>query len=181
MEVDHEQEIVKAFFTPGRRARYLGLLSTPRGRRKFISSLPHLDALDSRFGRGFDPREQNVDRIEDLLGERGTPDLCYVISENSRLDLQRMKLHDALQRLWDLGWALFFPASQADLHTSRVKMWAQATSASGLREAGNGWVIAPRVAHPGPLCYTPRRWPSGRPIYFSIYLPMSLDSSWCAG
>ena len=97
MEVDHEQEIVKAFFTPGRRARYLGLLSTPRGRRKFISSLPHLDALDSRFGRGFDPREQNVDRIEDLLGERGTPDLCYVISENSRLDLQRMKLHDALR------------------------------------------------------------------------------------
>ncbi|MBA2344449.1 MAG: hypothetical protein H0V83_05160 [Rubrobacter sp.] len=97
MEVDHDRAIVRAFFAPEKRARYPNLISTARGRKKFVAQFPHLDALDSRFVRRLDPREQYVDRIEALLKERGAPDPCYIVSENSRLDLQCMKLHDALR------------------------------------------------------------------------------------
>lgn len=48
MEGDHERAIVRAFFVPERRARYLSLLSTARGRKRFVSGLAHFDALDLR-------------------------------------------------------------------------------------------------------------------------------------
>ncbi|MBA3426576.1 MAG: hypothetical protein H0U04_19035 [Rubrobacter sp.] len=107
MEAHHERAIVRAFFVPGERARYLNLLSTARGRKKFVSGLSHLDALGSRFVRRLGPWEQDVDGIESLLKERGAPTLCYLVSENPRLDLQRMKLHDALRATVGSGMDTF--------------------------------------------------------------------------
>ena len=105
--MDHERAIVRAFFKPERRARHLGPLSTARGRKRFVAHLPHLDALDTRFARRLDPREQNVDEIERQLEERGAPALCFVVSENPRLDLRRMELRDALQATVESGMGTF--------------------------------------------------------------------------
>ncbi|MDQ3238250.1 MAG: hypothetical protein M3Q54_12040 [Actinomycetota bacterium] len=115
MNVDHERAMVRAFFAPEKRARCLSLLSTVRGRRKLVSNLAHLDALDARFARRLDPRDQDVDEIERQLKERGAPVLCYVISENPSLDLRRMKLSEALQATVGSGMGTFISCSAGRL------------------------------------------------------------------
>jgi len=107
VNVDHEQAMVRAFFAPEKRTRYLSLLSTARGRKKFVFTLAHLDALDTRFARRLESREQNVDEIERQLREHGAQSLCYVVSENAGLDLRRMKLSDALQATVGFGMCTF--------------------------------------------------------------------------
>lgn len=97
MEANHEREIIRAFFVPERRSRYLSLLSTSTGRKKFVSQLSHLGELDPRFVHRLDPGEQKADTIEDNLKKRGAPAFCYVISENACIDRQQMALGNALQ------------------------------------------------------------------------------------
>jgi hypothetical protein len=86
MDADHERALVRVFFAPEVRQRYLRLVSTSRGRKKFVARLAHLDLLDTRFVLRIDPREQTIDAIEVGLKRRGATATCYVISENPRLD-----------------------------------------------------------------------------------------------
>lgn len=72
-------------------------MSTAKGRKKFISLLPHLNALDARFARRLDPKKQAVEAIEDELRRRRTPAFRYVISEDPRVDRREMLLQDALE------------------------------------------------------------------------------------
>ena len=104
---DQEREIVRAFFVPEQRPRYLGLLSTAKGRKKFIARLAHSDLLDPRYVRRIDPREQTIDAIEDQLRERGAPATCYVISEDPRLDRQQMSMRGALEAIVGSGMSTF--------------------------------------------------------------------------
>ena len=106
-EVDHERAIVRAFFAPEKRARYLSPLSTARGRKKFVSTFARLDALDARFARRLGSQEQDPDEIERQLKERGAPALCYVVSENAGLDLRLMELSEALQATVGFGMGTF--------------------------------------------------------------------------
>lgn len=108
MEADHhEREIVRAFFAPAERPRYLRLLSTARGRKKFIARLSHLNLLDTRFVHRIDPQKQTIDAIEGDLKSRGAPGSCYVISENYRVDSQQMRLREALEAIVGSGMATF--------------------------------------------------------------------------
>jgi hypothetical protein len=102
---DQEREIVRAFFTPEKRPRYLGLLSTAKGRKKFIARLAHSAPLDPHFVHLIDPQEQTIDAIEDQLRERGAPPTCYVISEDPRLDRRRMPLRGTLEATVGSGMA----------------------------------------------------------------------------
>ena len=47
----HEEALVRAFFVPSKRARYLTLLGNPKRRRKILDRLNHhaADDLDPRF------------------------------------------------------------------------------------------------------------------------------------
>ncbi len=99
MKADHERELVGAFFAPEVRPRYLSLLSTVKGRKKFVSRLAHLDLLDARFAHLIDPEVQTTDAIEDDLKRRGAPASCYVVSENPRVDGRQMALRDALEAI----------------------------------------------------------------------------------
>jgi len=104
---DQEREIVRAFLTPEQRPRCLGLLSTAKGRKKFIARLTHSDPLDPRFAHLIDPQEQSIYSIEDQLRERGAPATCYVISEDPRLERRRMPLRGTLEATVGSGMATF--------------------------------------------------------------------------
>ena len=92
----HEAEIVKAFIVKDRRERYLSLLSSPKGRKKFIERLPHgiSDELDPRYAQRIDG---SASQIEHLLRRKGAPEICYVISEDGGLDGREMPLLEALE------------------------------------------------------------------------------------
>lgn len=107
MRANHEREIVRAFFAPEKQPRYLSLLSTAKGRKKFVSQLAHLDALDTRFIYRIDPDKQTADAIEDHLKRRGAPALCHIMSEDSRIDCQQMTLRGALQSVVGFGIGTF--------------------------------------------------------------------------
>ena len=93
---------------PQQRPRFLGLLSTPKGRKRFIARLAHSeDLLDPRFARLIDPREQTIDAIEDKLMKRGAPTTCYVFSEDPRLDRRRMSTRSALEAIVGSGMSTF--------------------------------------------------------------------------
>src|SRR5450631_1134644 len=47
--MNHEEAAIKAFIIPNRQERYLGFLSTPKGRAKFTSDLAHFKALDPKY------------------------------------------------------------------------------------------------------------------------------------
>ena len=89
MKADHERELVGASFAPEVRPRYLSLLSTLKGRKKFVSRFAHL----------IDPEVQTTDAIEDDLKRRGAPASSYVVSENPRVDGRQMALRDALEAI----------------------------------------------------------------------------------
>lgn len=107
MEVDHERALVRAFFAPEVRPRYLRLLSTAKGREKFVARLSHLDLLDARVAHRIDPEQQIIDEIEDDLKRRGAPAFCFVISENPRVDGRQMALRDALEATVGSGMGTF--------------------------------------------------------------------------
>ena len=94
--MDHESEVVKAFFLPAKRERYLEFLTNPKRRRKLIAELAHFGGLDPRWCVEIPPSLQRAESIEDLLHRRGAGPLCWVISERSQLDGRQMGLGEAL-------------------------------------------------------------------------------------
>ena len=106
-KAEHERELVRAFYVPEVRPRYLSLLSAVRGRKKFVARLAHLDLLDTRFAHLIDPQEQTIDSIEGDLKGRGAPSSCYVVSENPSVDGRRMAFRDALETIVGSGMGTF--------------------------------------------------------------------------
>ena len=102
--VDHETQVVRAFFREGRRDRTLALLRTPRGRRKFVLSLAHSRDLEPSVRVPIPPSAQSPEVIAGLLQGLGASTRCYVISEASELDGQELPLEDALRRVVGCGF-----------------------------------------------------------------------------
>ena len=84
---------------PERRDRYLGLLSTRRGRDKFRKSLVDFRAWDDRFVRNLAPHLHRPADIEGALRKLGAPDQCYVFAESDALDGRELRLGDALSAI----------------------------------------------------------------------------------
>ena len=86
--MDHDCEIalVKAFVVPQKRKRYVGFLSSPGRREKFVRELYHFQDFDPAC---MVPLSGDNDSDEGLLSElrrRGAGDRCYVISVSKDLD-----------------------------------------------------------------------------------------------
>lgn len=107
MDVTHEEALIRAFIAPERRSQYLGRLSDPKTRAKFMTRhFHHMTDLDERFARKIDPHmpltdysrraAAHVDQIYEVLRSHGAPDRCYVISATSDLDGEEVGLRDAL-------------------------------------------------------------------------------------
>lgn len=96
--MNHEEEFVKAFIVPSKRARYLSLLESSKGRLKLIQGLDHLNDLDLRYAKLIPAGQQSINNIEMILNQHKAPAFCHVMSSNSEIDNQNMSLHKALEK-----------------------------------------------------------------------------------
>ena len=88
-----------SFVVAEKRARYLSLLGSERGRRKIVAGFPHCRDLDSRFAQRIPDNRQSAQSIETLLKSKGAPKTCYVMSEDTSLDGREMDLSAALSEI----------------------------------------------------------------------------------
>lgn len=95
--MNHEEALIKAFILPSKRERYLGFLSTSKGRAKIISELTHFKALDPRFMKSIIPSQHDPASVVQLCRSKGAGATCWVISENSDLDGKEVDLFLALK------------------------------------------------------------------------------------
>ena len=101
--MDHEAALINAFVLPAKRARFLDLLASKRGRNKFLENLDHFRDLDPRYLIDIAPADQRAERIFSLLAERGAPSQCHVISSNRSLDGLDVPLANALAKIVGFG------------------------------------------------------------------------------
>ena len=94
----HEEQFARAFVVPEKRARYLSLLESQRGRKKLLNGLNHCHDLDPRFAKLISSNEQSEQSIANLLMQKGAPDKCHVMSDNPDIDNREMSLTDALSK-----------------------------------------------------------------------------------
>ena len=94
--MNHEEELIRSFFTPTKRQRYLDFVSKPKTRQKFLLELAHFKSLDPRYLLTIPPNKQHPKDIALILTQKGAPPLCWVTSEDSRLDGKEMPLLEAL-------------------------------------------------------------------------------------
>jgi len=97
--MNHEEAVIKAFFLPTKRERYLGFIATAKGRAKIIRELSHFKALDPQFMRSIIPSQHDAGSVAKLIRIRskGAGPSCWVISENSDLDGKEADLLLALK------------------------------------------------------------------------------------
>ncbi len=126
----HEDALFRVFIVPGRRDRFLKLLSSPKSRGKLLSQLPHLYDLDSRFAHRIPPGDQTVDRIYRLLKEKGAPNTCHVMGM-SGLDGRDVDLRKALEEIVDVSFGNFISCIPGRLGYFGGKIWVSGTSSSG--------------------------------------------------
>ena len=92
----HEEQFARSFIVPEKRARYLSLLESERGRKKLLEGFYHCHDLDSRFAKPLPSNHQSAQAIEQLLKSKGAPATCYVMSADTSLDNREMSLCEAL-------------------------------------------------------------------------------------
>jgi hypothetical protein len=103
----HERELVRAFFMPQRRERYLEMLLKPRKRANFLKQLSHFKHLDYRYLVTIRPNQQHSAEILTLLKAKHAPDVCWAISEDSELDGKQLLLSEALKSVVGYGMGTF--------------------------------------------------------------------------
>jgi hypothetical protein len=97
--MNHEEELIKAFFVPTKRERYLDMVAKPKGRKKFLGELAHFKALDPRCCFAIPKVEHTAEQIAAFLTRNGAPPSCWVTSEDSDLDGREIPLLEALKHV----------------------------------------------------------------------------------
>jgi hypothetical protein len=92
----HEEQFARNFIVVDKRERYLSLLESERGRKKLLAGFHHCRDLDSQFAKLIPSNQQSTASIEALLKSHGAPSVCYVMSDNLRIDRKEMALNEAL-------------------------------------------------------------------------------------
>lgn len=92
-----EEQSARPFIVPAKQDRYLSLLESPKGMLKLAHGLGHCDDLDMRHAKLVPVGRQNVDALEKVLKQKGSPDVCHVMSSHPRIDEQDMPLRKALE------------------------------------------------------------------------------------
>jgi hypothetical protein len=97
--VNHEEDLIKAFFVPTKRERYLEMIANPRKRKKFLLELSHFKALDPRYCFAVPKVEHTAEQIAAFLTRKGATPSCWVTSEDSDLDGKELPLLEALKKV----------------------------------------------------------------------------------
>jgi hypothetical protein len=104
--MNHEAELIRSFFMPTKRQRYVEFVSKPKTRQKFLRELAHFKSLDPRYAKAV---HLNPAGLISLLKQKRVPDTCWVASENRDIDGKSMPTTDALAELGrDMGTFLSF-------------------------------------------------------------------------
>jgi hypothetical protein len=110
LQSEHEQAAIKAFVVRGRQERFSLFLASPKSRQKFTRELAHFRWFDQRFAiavpwkvdpslKLWDRHLQGIENVCRLLRSKGAGQTCWIISEDSKLDGQEMRLESALERV----------------------------------------------------------------------------------
>jgi len=105
--VNHEEELIKAFFQPTKRERYLEMIAKPKKRARFLQELYHFKSLDPRRCFTLPKGVHTPEQIAAFLGQKGAPQTCWVTSVDRALDGREMPLLDALKEVWGCGIGAF--------------------------------------------------------------------------
>ena len=108
LQVRHEDALIKEFFLPDKRERFLEFVSNGKSRRKLTRELAHFRWFDQRFAAPIpwrvDPNlklaqrhNQGIENIASLLKSKGAGETCWAISEDSNLDGKQLSLEGALE------------------------------------------------------------------------------------
>jgi hypothetical protein len=97
--VHTEQALIAAFVKRNKRDRYREILSNPRLRHKFTSTLAHFKDFDPKFRLPFLSKKLSVDNIAIELRKRHSPNIVFAISENRALDQKELPLIEALKQI----------------------------------------------------------------------------------
>ncbi len=92
---EHERKFIEAFAAPHKRDRYLCLLGSKGGRRRFLDCLYHDFEFDSEFASLYKYRKGEA-TLETRLRSLGAPDECHVICMASDYDGKTLSLNEAL-------------------------------------------------------------------------------------
>jgi hypothetical protein len=99
----HEQQFINVFIIKDKRDRFLQFLKNPKGRKDLISELAHFKHLDSKLIVKIPGSQQNVENICNFLKSKGSPDECYVLSENVALDGKFLQMDYVIKEILGSG------------------------------------------------------------------------------
>ena len=92
----HEEKFVREFVIPKKRERYLSLIGNDKGRKKIVAGFHHIRDLDGRYAKLIPSNQQSAESIYRLLKQKGAPEMCYIMSDDSSLDQKEMTLREAI-------------------------------------------------------------------------------------
>ncbi|MGP0018760.1 MAG: hypothetical protein ACLPHP_09350 [Candidatus Sulfotelmatobacter sp.] len=70
VSIDHEQQLIRAFFVPAKRDRYIEMIASTRGRQKFLRELSHFKSLDPRYCFGLPNAVHTPGEIATFLNDK---------------------------------------------------------------------------------------------------------------
>jgi hypothetical protein len=97
--VNHEEALIRAFFAPTKRERYLEMIVNPKKRQKFLRELAHFKSLDPRYRFAVPRIEHTAEQIAAFLIRKGAPQSCRVTSEDRDLDGKEIPLLEGLKKV----------------------------------------------------------------------------------
>jgi len=103
----HEEELIRAFFLPTKRERYLEMIAKPKKRERFLRELGHFKHLDPRYVVTIPAGQRHANDMALILAQKGAPPSCWVTSEDSRLDGMEMPLGEVLHKVVGYGMGTF--------------------------------------------------------------------------
>jgi hypothetical protein len=104
--MEHELLLIKQFIIKDRQERYLNLIQTDKGRKKFRNYISHFKDLNSKYCIPVHTLQSHI-QLCDLLKLGGAPNASYIISENSKYDMRSLDIIDAAKQLFASGIAFF--------------------------------------------------------------------------
>ncbi|MBA3711555.1 MAG: hypothetical protein H0W76_03790 [Pyrinomonadaceae bacterium] len=95
----HEEMFARVFIIPEKRDRYVTLIGSVKGRKKILNGFHHIHDLDGRYAKSIPSNEQSAESIFRMLKQKGAPEMCYIMSDDSDIDQTEMPLRAAISRV----------------------------------------------------------------------------------
>jgi hypothetical protein len=96
---DHEEKFVQSFVVKSKSERIAVLLASHKRRKDFLKTLSHFGDLEPKYAKCIPATQaHSPEEWLRLLRSKGAPELCWIISEDAKLDGREENLGDALRQ-----------------------------------------------------------------------------------